>query len=138
MVQLGYIAGFLDGEGSIAIGKGRTHYSGKRVFYLRLSVHQVDRRPLDALAERYGGSLRLSTSHKPNPIWEWVVSGTTAAKVLAEVEPLLISKREQAQLALEFQSRKSTHGNRATSGEELAAQEELYTRMRELKRVRAD
>lgn len=138
MISDEYAAGFIDGEGSIAIGKGTTHVSGKRIFYLRLSVHQVDKRTLVALSNRWGGSLRLSTSHKPNPIWEWVVSGTTAADVIRVIRPFLISKGEQADVALEFQSRKTGKGQGATTPEELAVQEELYTQMRELKRIRAE
>lgn len=140
MASLEYIAGFLDGEGSIQISKGATHRTGKRIFYLRISVHQVDRRPLDELVERWGGSLRLiekASRLSKRPIWEWVVSGTTAAKVLSDVRPFLIGKADQAEVALMFQSRKRLRGSgndSATSGIELAEQEILYQRMRDLKK----
>lgn len=133
MVSTEYVAGFIDGEGSIAIGKNVVHYSGKRVYYLRLSVHQMDRRPLDQLVERYGGSLTLNRTHKPNAIWQWVVSGTTAARIIEEIRPFLISKAEQADLGLAFQSLKGLHGNRSVTGEELQVQGELHRQMQELK-----
>lgn len=133
MVSIEYVAGFIDGEGSIAIGKNFTYASGKRNYYLRLSVHQMDRRPLDKLVERYGGSLTLNRSHRPNAIWQWVVSGSTAAGVIGEIRPFLISKLEQADLGLAFQSRKGLHGSRAVSESELEIQGELHRQMRELK-----
>lgn len=133
MASIEYIAGFIDGEGSIAIGKNFVRASGKRIYSLRISVHQVDRRPLDHLVDRYGGSLRLSLSHKPNPIWEWVVTGTTAALVISEILPYLISKGEQAELGLAFQSRKTGKGHGPTSEAELETQRLMYQQMRDLK-----
>lgn len=135
MASIEYIAGFVDGEGSIQISRGTTHYSGKRMYYLRLSVHQVDRRPLDVLNERWPGSLRLirKPSAKQRDIWEWVVSGSTAAKVIGEIRPYLIGKAEQADLALEFYSRINSNGRAAISDDELSAREELYQRMGILK-----
>lgn len=139
--RIAYLAGFIDGEGCIRIGKGHTHKSGKRIFYLSLSVHQVDRRPLDILYGRYGGSLRMNTAHKPNNLWAWTVSGTTAARAIEEMLPYLITKKEQAILGLEFQARKSKRGRGAgfqTTVEELEFQETMFEQMRQLKHIPAE
>ena len=134
MVSIEYLAGFIDGEGSIQVSKGATHKTKKRIYYLRLSVHQMDRRPLAEMSERWGGSLRYVTSHHPRPIWEWVVSGTTAGRVIAEIEPFLITKREQAVLGLRFQSLKTGKGSgRPTTDEQLAQHDAIYQEMRALK-----
>lgn len=137
MASIEYIAGFIDGEGSIQISKGTTHRSGKRMYYLRLSVHQVDRRPLDELVSRWGGSLRLiekSSAISKKPIHEWVVTGTNAARVLSEIEPYLISKREQAQLGLLFQEGKGLRNSGGPVTDEVnAVREQQYAAMRALK-----
>lgn len=139
MASLEYLAGFIDGEGSIQISRNKVHFSGKRIYSLRLSVHQIDRRPLDELNVRWPGSLRLHSNRPTNarPIWEYVVTGSTAADVITSIRPFLVSKGEQADLALAFQTTKGRGGGLATSNEQLAEQERLYEQMGDLKGTQA-
>lgn len=101
-----YVAGFFDGEGSIDIRfEAKVSKNGKRYerFYLRASVIQIDRRPLDLMQARWGGSVSRRKAQKSTACHTWVVTTKSAAAFLADIAPHLIVKRREAELAIEFQ-----------------------------------
>lgn len=100
--EFAYAAGFFDGEGSIDIRFSITSRGAKKYerFHLRVCVVQIDRRPLDWLCERWGGSV---SKRKNGGLHTWVLSTASAAKFLSDVLPFLIVKRDEAQIAMEFQ-----------------------------------
>src|SRR5438132_4547552 len=107
---LAYLAGFIDGEGSIAIGRNeqRTRKDGplKRRWYLRLSAHQLDPRPLRLLASFFEGSVRRHGYRRlpaNRDLFEWVVVSEKAYRAISAMRPYLIVKAEQADVAIEFQ-----------------------------------
>lgn len=143
-ITLAYLAGFVDGEGSIAIGisRQRTSKGGKlkRRWYLRFSVHQLDPRPLRMLLGRFGGSLRQH-GYKKMPekrrLYEWVASSDMAYRAIKELRPYLVVKDQEADLAIRFQETLVTRNlpRRAPlSEEEQAMRESLYLGLRALKK----
>jgi hypothetical protein len=99
-----WAAGFFDGEGCIVINyrkKTRTHF-------LKLSVPQVAPAPVRILQGIFGGCFRnkverlRSVTHRRKYVWE--VTCGQAADALKEMLPYLIGKREEAQVAIEFQA----------------------------------
>lgn len=96
-----YAAGFFDGEGCIMIAR-----HGPRQHKLVVTISQLaeNRRVLDRFTQRWGGHVRSDT--RPRPIAVWRVEHALAADFLRDVLPYLDVKKDQAQLALEFQSRK--------------------------------
>lgn len=92
-----YIAGFVDGEGTVVIG---------RRFDVQVTIGQVDPRPLERIASFYGG--HLSFVHRDNPNWKpyhrITVSGTAAVQMLRDIQPFLVLKGDQAELALRLMS----------------------------------
>jgi predicted transposase len=106
--DIAYAAGFFDGEGSINIKKpGKTpKSSGHR---LVVSVSQSKPAPLEWICERWGGGVRrLRRRHKA--AWEWSVGSKLAGAFLQDLLPFLMVKREEAIVAIEFQSRKRNTG----------------------------
>jgi hypothetical protein len=99
--ELSWSAGFFDGEGTTGLSKGR---------YARMSIHQVDRRPLDRFQSAVlgVGSVIGPYPHKNGrwqPIHQWRVSGSGAQAVLAMLWPFLSEpKKEQARPVLEVMS----------------------------------
>lgn len=128
-----WAAGFVDGEGCISIS---SNYGGRRSrsLALRLCVAQVDRRPVDILAALFTGSI---LSHIPKPprrkYYQWAITSRKALSALIELEPFLINKREQAQLAIEFQNMKlgRSNGSRLTD-EEAALQQSFSDKLKEM------
>lgn len=105
-----WAAGFFDGEGyvGIAVASNGTHR-------LDVIVTQVDRRPLDALAERWGGTVRMrrSTRARQRDSFVWQRHGSHAVAFLRDVRPLLLVKAEVVDLALQFGATILTrHGGR--------------------------
>jgi hypothetical protein len=134
-VLVPYLAGFFDGEGHIAIGLNKNP-GGKRRWYLRFAVHQVDPRPLRLFRERYGGSIQFTARvGQQRPIYEWVATSIKAYAALKELRPLLIVKADEARLAMEFQEILFARGtDRSTlSAEEEKARHDIYLAMREIK-----
>jgi len=138
-MELAYLAGFVDGEGSIAVGVNRR--KGKRVWYLRFSVHQVAPRPLQRLQARFGGSIRRNErTGNQRSIYEWVAANQIAASAITALRPYLDVKAEEADVALEFQALALPREDRwrGLSEEDHASRRVLYERMQELKRVTSD
>jgi hypothetical protein len=112
-----YIAGLLDGEGTILIFK----VPGS--FHLRVSVVNTDLPVLERMKGLFGGAIcqKLEKiSIRTRPCWQWEIQGPKAAELLVELFPHLIIKKEQAKLALEFQSRKAAMKASKSSKEEMS------------------
>jgi len=110
-IKLGYIAGIIDGEGSIML-VGARHKSfmeqyNRRYpsYYPTLRVGMIEREPLDLLVEMTGkGRVSLEKSyHHKRPMHRWTVfRKKDVYEVLKMIEPHLIVKCKQAQLLIEF------------------------------------
>lgn len=134
-----WAAGFVDGEGCIAlIGrsqvlKGKTY----QCFVLSLHVANTDIRTLERLKTMFGGTI-YPTNHKnrPNnkPCWTWYCRSALAAAALDKLLPYLFSKKEQAELGIA--SRRYIQGNGRPRAEgNLEAQSQISTQLKHLKRV---
>lgn len=104
MIDLAYVAGFYDGEGSIGIYRTvRT----RKTFYLRSQLVQnvspEARRLLDHLQVEYGGHVSFSRSANGREKMNWQIGGPKAAFFLVEIQPFLRLKARQADLAIRFQ-----------------------------------
>lgn len=95
-----YIAGFMDGEGCISISvRGRN-----RQTYMKVTFTNTDQNVLREIQILTNGS--LSCFQSKNPInrdrYNLTVVGVEARDTLRNVLPMLITKKRQAELALEF------------------------------------
>lgn len=98
-----YIAGFLDGEGSILIYKIRDYYE------LRVSVTNTNRSILEVLLSKFRGFIakkndRLSV--RTLQCFDWFVQGEDAALFLSKISQYLVTKKNQATIGAEFQKNK--------------------------------
>ena len=143
---IAYLAGFIDGEGSIAIGINYNPVSKKtglraRRWYLRISCHQLNPNPLYLLKESFGGSIRQHGYSKDKigkrKIFEWVATAEDACRAIEAMQPYLIVKADEANVAIAFQQ---TVRTRAVPGYrpplmqyEQDVRNAYYLTMRELK-----
>jgi len=104
-------AGIVDGEGSIEIhhrGSRRVkHRIGEKSedYALLLGVGNTDERMPHRLGELFGGNVGKQDFDPGTGqlrMYYWRVYNKRAASVLRQILPYLITKREQAELALEF------------------------------------
>jgi hypothetical protein len=101
-VDLGYVAGILDGEGSI-VGPPR----------ITLQVSMTTKEVIERLHSLCGGSItgpyenRSGRSEVCQPQYHWTVSSAESAyRILNVLLPHLIVKREKAEMAIQFLKRK--------------------------------
>lgn len=133
--KVAWSAGFIDGEGCILITNNVSGSGRKRRKCLRLTVSQKDRRPLEFLQEIWGGTIAINRRGEEFRLWQWNVSTKAAAEVLEEVAPMLIGKKDQALLAIEFQRRRnrtSVHRTEDQHAWDSWAREELSKMKRRL------
>ncbi len=101
--QRGYIAGIIDGEGSIILYKRRDD-----VVAMMLVVSNTGKKLLDWIAETTGvGSVcaQYAATDKRKATWFWRCNAEAAESLLKQIRPHLILKTVQADLALEIQVR---------------------------------
>jgi hypothetical protein len=102
MLEPAYVAGLIDGEGSIGINK-----TWKDTYAVRVCVGMsvVAEQVILALQESYGG--RVSPMKPDNerccPKLRWAAEGELAIAVLELIYPFLILKRPQAEVAFRLQ-----------------------------------
>lgn len=102
--QAAYIAGIMDGEGSVMIASRGDH----RSYSTLISVTNTSRPLLDWLLEKtaIGGvhDQHVATD-KRKATWFWRCWGDGAVTLLKQISPYLVVKRRQADLAIAFQER---------------------------------
>lgn len=93
-----YIAGIIDGEGSIWMNKQVRGYG------LILTVNMTSKKTVNHLAKLWNTKLHTRGIPKGGrkPIWTVRLSGSQTKELLLQVLPYLIDKRLRAELALEF------------------------------------
>jgi len=100
--QAAYLAGVIDGEGSIML------YGRRDSVAMRVAIANTNQKLLEWCAITTGvGNIvitkRDNPKHKTSA--NWIANSQAAASVLEQVLPFLTIKKEQAQMALDFQKR---------------------------------
>ena len=114
--KYGYIAGIVDGEGTITIcrseydsvKKDRNNKVYHKIgFHLKVSIKNTDERLMKWLKSRFGGEYYGdNSSSEEHPTWRprfvWHHAAKDKEPFLLSILPYLIIKREQALVALDF------------------------------------
>jgi len=123
IAQAAYLAGLIDGEGSIMLYRRGVGAA------MRVTVANTNRALLDWCAVTCGvGNIvairQRNAKHKPGGAW--LVNSQAAASVLEQIRPYLVIKGEQADLAFAFQRKLKIPAEKA----EKEWQEQWRQRMR--------
>lgn len=115
-----WLAASLDSDGCIRVGKFGKRYAGQVIFSGK------DERLVQHFAALSGvGSVSSRPHERGGRQWMWRTSDATAAWLLQQVEPYLVSKRAQAHVALALEARKDRSGNKI-GDEEWAKRDRLF------------
>ncbi len=136
-----YLAGFIDGEGSLMITKSRSRKSGNVQYRARMSISNTDREILEQISDRYGGTIHQLS--RGNPRWKLgymlVWSEGLIGNLLEAVGPHLRLKRRQSAVQLKFLRHKENTPHNIVGGfatrhppEVVQFRETLYQRMKGL------
>ena len=127
-----YIAGFVDGEGSIGFDRNRF-----RSIYPRVVVANTNREILLAIQQQYGGHI-MQPPRRPRhkQVWFWRLSWLRAVKFLADIQPWLRLKDMQAAAVFAWDAIRPGPGmqTKAFRSEHMAAHDYLFAFVRNLNR----
>lgn len=123
-----WCAGFFDGEGCISIH--RRDRGCSIAFQIVVQVSQNDRRPLDAIAFRFGGTVTPSQNGYDR-CHRWRTSFHKAEVFIRAIRPHLLVKAAEADIALDLMSL-TTSGGRVPP-ENAAARLAAYAAFLDLK-----
>jgi hypothetical protein len=127
-MDIRYLAGFVDGEGSIGIAK--VGPAGGKGYAIRLQIVNTNLSVLREIRREYGGHI---TRRKPENVtrhrvtWRLGIGGNMLLRLLQRLRPHLIIKKKQCELVLLM-------GPFRLSGEMAVMGEGFRTRMRRLNR----
>lgn len=106
--EISYLAGIIDGEGTISLGRVPPSQRGiSQAIIMRLQITNTDRRLLDWILERCGGRINIRSRKATNPKhktqWTWrPPDRINCAEILRKCLPYLVIKGRQAELFLEL------------------------------------
>ena len=125
--DLAYLAGILDGEGSISIHKHKDKSSHLGYCYqLVINVANTNEWLINWIHLSFGGWIykkRMISRHYKQ-VYLWSASSLQAKTLLELVLPYLRIKKPQAEIALQFQSKKQHNSGGKTKSSEAYAVEE--------------
>lgn len=132
--ECAYLAGILDGEGCVGIFARKKGHAG--YYEMRVRVTNTDLRLLAWLDAHWPGPIhRLKPQNdRDKPQWAINWCGPKAVPVLTDALPFLVLKREQADIALAFQSSIRRTGRRGLTAADKSERAEAHASMRLLNR----
>jgi hypothetical protein len=128
-IDLARLAAFIDGEGHISISSDRKH----RYYTMQITLASRDFELLEWCLSHFGGFLcrqRYRAGPKNYaPVKRWRLTSWQAASALERSLACFVCKREQAEIAVEFQKTFSSPGSRITESD-LKRRGELRMKLR--------
>lgn len=118
--QLAYLAGIIDGEGSIYIGNFSWNPKTQTPYYqTNMEVTNTDEGLILYLIHTFGGSYSKYTAKQTpknsrKPVFRWIASGKRLTHLCELILPYLVIKHKQAKIMLEM--RKTFAGTGAVKG----------------------
>lgn len=135
-VEKAWLAGIIDGEGSIFIMKQKRKDRERDTNYiLRVSVQSTDPYMAAECQKLVGGPVIFEQIDKrPNNsnTLKWELSGKRAKNVLQDIIPYMKVKHQQARLAIEFQTTTKKHWHHMTN-QDYQNQEQFYQALKQAK-----
>lgn len=128
-----YLAGIVDGEGSISIGHQKdSRPRGADYYYLLLTITNTSEDLLTWVTSVTGRGNYYEKSRKGSlgkkRCYSWTARGWSAADVLKEIAPHMIVKQRKAELGIQFQDVKDSFSRNFRSTPESAKEELLSIR----------
>lgn len=136
-VLKGYVIGFFDGEGSVAIPKGYSSHWRHPQYKLQVTVTSSGLPALMRFCDSFEGHVHISGRPgvdergvaRRRPTYQWTLHGAKASNFLQQILPYLVGKKRQAEVGIKFQE---TIRGKPVSEDIWKLREELYREMKML------
>ena len=137
IAEAAWLAGIIDGEGSIFIMRQARKDRERTVnFILRVTVESTDAIMAPTCKEitGEGEKIRQNSDNRPNcsDRLKWQVNGKKAVRILKAILPYMMVKKDQAEAAIKFQETTKKHW-RNMEEIDYTKQEEFYHLLKGLK-----
>lgn len=134
--RLGWLAGMIDGEGSISISKLSKRPTIKipyPIYCLSINITNTEKELLSPFLESFGGNIKPYYNKNNSSAYQWTLNGNKAINILNTIKKYIESnrKKELIKIAIEFQSKQTNTGNKRTQ-KRIDEQEEAYQKAKEL------
>ncbi len=133
---IAYLAGIIDGEGTIRITEGKVKGKNwKNIYNCSIRVGMTEPEPLLLLYEVFGGALNIEKrTGNSRDIYRWAATGNKIAPpIIKRLLPYLIVKKEQAETVLEFVENFKLFNGKNTPDEEYEKRVYYFKKLKELK-----
>ena len=143
--QIAYLAGIIDGEGSIYIGNFSSNpVTGNPYYQTNVQVTNTDKPLIDWLSQTFGGLIskrtpRQMAHNSTKQAWVWTASGDRVTHLCEIILPFVICKKRQCEIMLKMratytklQHKKGSQGVQAHSKELLDLRQSYMDEMRSL------
>jgi len=97
-IDLAYIAGLLDAEGSFRIQKR----SGERGYCMQVVYLKAHYSTLEYLADLFGGNVKQVKRADKKELWSVTFSSRKAYRLLKQIYPFILIKKKAAEYCLDF------------------------------------
>ncbi len=135
-ISLDYVAGIFDGEGCVTITKTKKAACKNITYEFQCAVVNTNEWLCRMLQFMFGGCVVLHPAKgNQRDCWAWQIRAIKAYNFLKTIQPYVILKRPQVDLAIDFHESKSKYGKYPLTDEELAIREAQYILSGKLKRV---
>ena len=140
---LAYLAGIVDGEGSISIGSYSMSSIGTPQFTTYLCICNTNKDMIDWLVDNFGTKCIPYTNNQLSknsrlPVWRWQITGDKLLHICELILPYIVAKRRQVEIMIEmrktFKERTYIKGQRGPkiSEELIARRQSLIKEIRSL------
>lgn len=143
--QIAYLAGIIDGEGSIYIGNfSKNPKTGTLHYQTNMEVTNTDENLIKWLIYTFGGrfnryTFKQTPVNSRRPVFRWIASGELLTHLCHLLLPYLIIKKRQCEIMIEMRKTfkgtgavKGKSGCQAVSEEILMIRKSLFDEMRSL------
>ena len=134
--KLAYFAGLMDGEGCFNINFNKR----RETYQARLTMTNTNTLLVNWCADKFGGKVYLrkkyNIRHKEK--WEWMCWGNkeSLVRILKDIFPYLVGKKEQCKTLIEFQETLNKIGEHKRLTDEIKdKRKSLYERIKVLNRT---
>lgn len=138
-ILLSYLAGLIDGEGTIRIGYSsppKKYPNHNPKYYAGISIGMTNKKAIEIVVKKFGSKLREECVPNRKIVYRWGTSGNKVVPtILKQLLPYLVVKKEQAKLVIEFCEQQKHTGfrrNKYLPKEELLRREEFYQKVKKL------
>lgn len=104
---LAYLAGIVDGEGSLSIGSYSKSSIGTDQFTTYLCICNTNKDMIDWLVDNFGTKCIPYTNNQLSknsrlPVWRWQITGDKLLHVCELILPYIVAKRRQVEIMIEM------------------------------------